>query len=98
MFSINAYAEEDKYRICFIQGYFAGEGDKFMNGLATHISQKKGVLTEPMCSTAHQVAYKVAVKFNSTGKYDSAQDYKIIKYATDFREKVNIAISSLIKY
>ena len=91
------HANEDKYNICFANGYFAGEDDKFMIGIATQIAVNKGVLNEPICKSAHKEAYEVGVKFSTTGKYDSEQELKIINYASEFREKVNRAIIKLIE-
>jgi len=90
-------AEEDKYEICFVNGYFSGADDKFMMGLATEVTIKENVFLDPMCTAAHQLAYKVGDKFSSTGKYDSEQELKIIMYASEFRSKVNKAIIKLIE-
>ena len=94
--SLSAYTADEKYEICFVNGYFAGEDDKFMIGLASYIAGKENLLTDPVCTAAHKAAYDVGVKFSTTGKYDSDQELQIIMYASKFREKVNKAISQLI--
>ena len=98
LISFHSYADDDKYKICFINGYYSGEDDKFMMGLATHIVVREKLYTDPMCTAAHRVAYDVGVKFSTTGKYDSEQEMKITGYAADFREGVNKAIVDLIEY
>jgi hypothetical protein len=43
MFLVNTcYAEDDKYKICFVNGFFNGSNEDLLAGIATHIQVKKG--------------------------------------------------------
>lgn len=91
-------AEDDKYKICFVNGYFSGADDKFMMGLASHIMVKKKLYSDPMCTAAHRVAYEVGERFSKTGKHINQSDEKITSYAAHFSSKVYNSIVAAIDY
>jgi hypothetical protein len=91
------HADDDKYNICYIKGYFAGEGDKFMHGLASQIADEKGLMNDPPCISAHKSAFSFGAKFAVTGKYSSEQEQSILQYASTFRKRVNSAVIKLIE-
>lgn len=91
------HADADKYNMCYIKGYFAGEGDKFMHGLASQIADDKGVMNDPACISAHKSAFSFGAKFAITGKYSSEQEQAILQYASTFRKRVNRAVIELIE-
>jgi len=97
-FSNITLAEEDAYKLCFVRGYYFGAEDQFLGGLAAHIIYKKGLPNDPLCSAAHKIGYEVGVRFSRTGKLDGESDAKIIKYASEFSDKVYEALSSKIKF
>ncbi len=90
-------AEDKKYDICFVAGYFAGEDDKFMIGLSSQIMFDTGVYNDNLCTTAYQAALKIGEQLSTTGKVNSKSDFEIAEYASKFRRKVNNAITKLIE-
>ena len=92
-----AYAEEGKYDICYATGYFAGEDDKFMLGLAMRDALDRGVFLETVCKSAYGEAYDIGEKFSTTGKVESDHQLKIMEPASNYRLKVNRAIIKLIE-
>lgn len=96
---INTVASEDKYEICLISGYMFGANEQFLGQLAFHIRMKQpDLLSDPMCTAAYQMAYKMGEKFSSTGKFVSEQDQKVVLLASDFTYDAYEAISKLMGY
>lgn len=93
----NIQADQGLYDICYIKGFFAGEGDKFMHGLASQIADEGGVTSDPACISAHKSAFSFGAKFAITGKFSSDQERSILEYASGFRKRVNTAIIKLIE-
>ena len=92
------YAEDDKYKICFVKGFFDGANENFLAGLAWHIAVKKNVIDDPLCTAAHQNAYAIGNKLTKTGKVENQNEEKILSYAMDFKKQVYDFISSNIRF
>ena len=94
------YADKGEYDICYATGYFVGEDDKFMIGLSMQVAMEKGVFFDTICQSAYAEARDIGEEFSTTspaGRFYSDHQLKIIRYASDFRSKVNNAIIKLIK-
>ena len=99
MFLVNTcYAVDDKYKICFVNGFFNGSNEDLLAGIATHIQVKKGLLNHPLCSAAHQNAYRVGEMLSHGGKLENQNEEKILSYAMDFKKQVYDFISSNIRF
>lgn len=92
-----AHSDDNEYDICFIKGFFAGEGDKFMKALTTQIAEEKGLINDPECISAHKSAFTFGVQFSITGKYNTEQEHTMLQYASAFRKRVNTAVIKLIE-
>lgn len=91
-------ADDDKYKICFVHGYYDGAHNNFLAGLALHIRVKQNLVDDPLCFAAYKTAYDVPTHFSRTGKAKNKSDYKILKDAGEFSDKVYESISSKINF
>lgn len=90
-------ADEGKYNICYTKGFFSGEGDRFLYGLASQIAGDKGLMDDPACIDAHKSGFSFGAKFAVTGKYSTEQEKAILESASGFRKRVNNAVIRLIE-
>lgn len=82
-----ASAAEPDRSYCKLAGYFWGEGDQFMGGLATRAVMKQGIIDESQCRLIWQGAVVIG-KRAASGKIESS-DQETIRKAGIFRDRVH---------
>jgi len=83
-----ATAAESDRTYCEVGGYFAGEGDNFLSGLARRALVREGLSSDSQCKSLWQEAIEIGKRVSAGETQFTASELAAADKAIAFRRKV----------
>ena len=91
-------AEDKELSMCSVTGYFEGNGDRFLYGLAARALEKNRFNADQECTSALKFGKEVGIKFSKPGRVKTDEEAVVISHAEHFRNLVYDAILSKVRF
>ena len=98
LISFVSEADDKKYSICSVAGFFEGNSNRFLSDLAVRTAVKNNLMTDEGCKLAIKDGKEIGERYSKPGRVKKPSDQDVIFHATHFSNLIYDSILSKVSF